>query len=137
MENEIALIGEDGSLNRIAFARMIDPTAKVRKGWSWVPVVREEGAEAFEGVVDGSYVIRTVRPAEPVPPPVTISTYTIVKRIEAAGKSEEASHALDLQPALKFRFLTVGSIRLDDPIARDMITALGLNPDVILAPVVL
>ena len=63
-----------------------------------------------------------------------VSTYRIVRRLEAAGLIEAADAALAAQPALFRRFYTAGSLPHDDPDAFVFLGAIVANPLEILAP---
>jgi hypothetical protein len=63
-----------------------------------------------------------------------VSTYTVVRRLEAAGLIDAAEAALESNRVLFRRFYTVGSIPNDDADARRFLTAVGANPDDILRP---
>jgi hypothetical protein len=69
-----------------------------------------------------------------VPPYHQVSTYRIVRRLEEAGLIEAAEAALDADRTLWRRFYTVGFINADDADARAFLTAVGTDPDSILAP---
>lgn len=68
-----------------------------------------------------------------IPPYHAVSTYRIVRRIEAAGKSAQAVALLDQHPNLKMRFLTLPTVPADDADAQALVLALGLDPTTILA----
>ena len=73
---------------------------------------------------------------EPEQPPTNwrVSTYRIVRRLEAAGLIEAADAALAAPPVLFRRFYTAGSLPHDDPDALVFLGAIGANPLEILAP---
>ena len=73
---------------------------------------------------------------EPEQPPTNwrVSTYRIVRRLEATGLIDAADAALNAQPVLFRRFYTAGSIPHDDPDALALLDAIGANPLEILAP---
>ena len=75
-------------------------------------------------------VLRTAN----VAPYHQVTSYRIVRRIEAAGLAAAAVALLDQYPTLKMRFLTLPAVPAEDQDARNLVTALGLSPDVILAP---
>lgn len=83
-------------------------------------------------------LIEVLRAAN-VPPYHSVSPYRIVRRLEAAGLSQQALAAFDApqNAVLKARFYTlagVGGIPADDPDAIALVVAVGADPDVILAP---
>lgn len=63
-----------------------------------------------------------------------VSTYRIVRRLEAAGLIEAADAALDAQPVLFRRFYTAGTIPHDDPDAIAFLQGIGADPVIVLAP---
>ena len=73
---------------------------------------------------------------EPEQPPTNwrVSTYRIVRRLEAAGLIEAADAALDAQPVLFRRFYTAGTIPHDDPDAIAFLQGIGADPIAVLAP---
>jgi hypothetical protein len=73
---------------------------------------------------------------EPEQPPTAwrVSTYRIVRRLEAAGLINAADAALAAQPVLFRRFYTAGSLPHDDPDALAFLEAIGADPIAILAP---
>lgn len=73
---------------------------------------------------------------EPEQPPIAwrVSTYRIVRRLEAAGLIEAADAALAAQPTLFRRFYTAGTIPHDDPDAIAFLEAIGADPETVLAP---
>ena len=73
---------------------------------------------------------------EPEQPPIAwrVSTYRIVRRLEAAGLIEAADAALDAQPVLFRRFYTAGTIPHDDPDAIAFLQGIGADPVIVLAP---
>lgn len=78
--------------------------------------------------------LKEVLRAANVPPYHSVSTYRIVRRIGAAGKSAEARVLLSQDPDLEMRFMTVGVVAADDAPAHMLIAQLGLDPADILAP---
>lgn len=85
------------------------------------------------------YGITYVDEEDPIPavvsePVRTVSTYTMVKRLEEAGKLEEANAALEANLSAKARFYTIGSIKIDDPETLAMLTYIQADPEVIMAP---
>lgn len=84
-------------------------------------------------------------PPEPtLPPPVLLSKLLLVERIGAAGKLRDARAALkigrpddelsDAELVLRERWEAASMIGQDDAQVRSFLTALALDPDVILAP---
>lgn len=73
---------------------------------------------------------------EPEEPPANwrVSTYRIVRRLEAAGLIDAADAALAGQPVLFRRFYTAGSLPHDDPDAIAFLEGIGADPVAILAP---
>lgn len=73
---------------------------------------------------------------EPEQPQIAwrVSTYRIVRRLEAAGLIEAADAALDAQPVLFRRFYTAGTIPHDDPDAIAFLQGIGADPVIVLAP---
>jgi hypothetical protein len=65
-----------------------------------------------------------------------VPNYTVIMRLEAAGKFAAALAALQADPLAYQRFIAVGAmggvLNTDEP-ARALIAGLGLDPDVILA----
>lgn len=94
-------------------------------------VVRQYGAQ---------YDVKPEPDPEPEPepdqPPTNwrVSTYCIVRRLEAAGFIDAADAALAAQPVLFRRFYTAGSLAHDDPDATAFLEAIGADPVIILAP---
>lgn len=83
-------------------------------------------------------LINVLRQAN-VPPYHRVSSYRIVRRLEAAGVSEQALAVLDApqNAVLKARFYTIdaaGGIPADDPDAIALVQAAGGDPASILAP---
>ena len=77
--------------------------------------------------------------AAKVPPYHSVSPYRIVRRLEAAGLSQQALAALEApqNAVLKARFYTlagVGGVPADDPDAIALVLAAGGDPAEILAP---
>lgn len=98
----------------------------------WFPVSTAEGDGPLALDRANDTVVRLVPPV--VAQVQSVSTYRIVRRIEEAGKSVEADTLLAKYPNLKFRFLTIGAVPCDDPDAAMLVRAIGLDPNVILAP---
>jgi hypothetical protein len=84
-------------------------------------------------------------PPEPaLPPPVLVSKLLLVERIGAASKLRDARAALkigrpdaeltDAELLLRERWEAASTIAQDDAQVRSFLTALALDPDVILAP---
>src|SRR5262245_715375 len=69
--------------------------------------------------------------AKNVPPYHSVSSYRIVRRLEDAGKIDEADAALESNRTLLRRFYTVGTIPADDPNAIALLVAIGADPAVI------
>lgn len=85
------------------------------------------------------YGITYVDEEDPTPtvapePIQTVSTYRMVKRLEEAGKLEEANAALETNLSAKARFYTIGSIKVNDPETLAMLDYIGADPKVIMAP---
>lgn len=83
-------------------------------------------------------LIEVLRAAK-VPPYHSVSPYRIVRRLEAAGLSQQALAALEApqNAVLKARFYTlagVGGVPADDPDAIALVLAAGGDPAEILAP---
>lgn len=87
------------------------------------PSISESEAELF------SYLS-----SQNIPPHHSVSTYRIVRRLEDAGLIDEAEAALEANRSLYRRFYTVGAIYAQDSDARAFLTAIGADPDAILAP---
>lgn len=85
--------------------------------------------------LDGGVVVVS-RTYEPVPtPPVIIPKRVIVDRLYAAGKLDAARAALDAADLYtQERWNCRDSIYSDDPTAIALLTAIGADPAVILAP---
>lgn len=81
---------------------------------------------AEESLVIADYVA-------PPTQPYTISKYTIITRIQAAGKFEAALAVLKSDDLLYEKWSSVAVIMSNDQPARDLFAAVGLDPDVILA----
>lgn len=62
-----------------------------------------------------------------------VDKYTIIKRLEELNKFNEAISVLKSNELLYQKWLAVSKIRNDDQNARAMFTAIGLDPDSILA----
>ena len=94
-------------------------------------VVRQYGAQ---------YDVEPEPDPEPEPEPDQaptawrVSTYRIVRRLEATGLIEAADAALAAQPVLFRRFYTAGTLPHDDPDALAFLEAIGADPIAILAP---
>ncbi|SDB57537.1 hypothetical protein [Bauldia litoralis] len=71
---------------------------------------------------------------DPIPTTWRVSTYRIVRRLEEASLIDSADQALAASPMLFRRFYTAGSIQHDDPDAVAFLTAIGADPEVVLAP---
>jgi hypothetical protein len=77
-----------------------------------------------------------LRNAAPAPPPVRYVPVPLVRqRLEAAGQWEAVAAVLMQNPAAMLRVLTLEQgIDPANEEAREMLTAAGADPDVILAP---
>lgn len=62
-----------------------------------------------------------------------VPRYTIIKRLEAAGKFADALAALKSDDLLYEKWQSLLEIRSDDAQARALFTQLGLDPDEMLA----
>lgn len=62
-----------------------------------------------------------------------IAKLTVINRLEQAGKFNDALSALKADDLLYEKWSAVSVIRSDDAHARGLFSALGLDPDVILA----
>lgn len=62
-----------------------------------------------------------------------VSKYTIIKRLEQAGKFEEAINILKNNELLYQKWLSVQELRSDDENAINLFTDIGLNPDKMLS----
>ncbi len=71
---------------------------------------------------------------DPAPTSWRVSTYRIVRRLEDFGLIDAADQALTASPTLFRRFYTAGSIQHDDPDAVAFLTAIGADPEVVMAP---
>lgn len=72
-----------------------------------------------------------------VPPYHKVKTYDVVRRLEAAGLAETAMAALQQDAVAYARFFTAdsrGGVDADAADVRGFLTAIGADPDVILAP---
>ena len=63
-----------------------------------------------------------------------LSTYRIVRRLEAAGLLPAANALLDQNLAFKWRFTTAEDIAVDDPDIVAGLKTIGADPAVVLAP---
>lgn len=63
----------------------------------------------------------------------TVSKYLVITRLESANKFSQALSALKSDDLLYEKWSAVTEIRNTDQPARDLFTAIGLDPDVILA----
>jgi hypothetical protein len=72
--------------------------------------------------------------AHNVPPYHHVPTIDIVRRLDEAELSGAANTALEVDIKLRTRFYTVGFIYADNAEARAFLTAIGADPDEILAP---
>lgn len=88
--------------------------------------------EVFGGYADNGDGTFTA-PARPEPGPHAVSKYTIITRLEAAGKFADALAALRSDDLLYEKWSAVTAIKPDDQPARDLFRSIGLNPDEILA----
>ncbi len=117
--------------------------------WYWIVAGDESKAYSSlqQGFVENYPVERTTRIASMdelievlrtanVPPYHSVSSYRIVRRLEAAGLSASALAVLDdpENAVLKARFYTLGMIPANDEDAIALVTAAGGNPSEILAP---
>ena len=94
-------------------------------------VVRQHGSE-----YDVEPQLEPDPDPEPEQPPTAwrVSTYRIVRRLEAAGLINAADAALAAQPVLFRRFYTAGTLPHDHPDALAFLEAIGADPIAILAP---
>ncbi len=71
---------------------------------------------------------------EPAPPPALIPLGVLAARIVASGRLTALSQVLDAQPQARARLMTLSEgIFRNDPEARALLVAAGLNPDEVLA----
>lgn len=115
-----------------------DPTrAYSSRAQGYVPIDQvPEGVTTRIASMDE--LIEVLRAAN-VPPYHSVSPYRIVRRLEAAGLSQQALAVLDApqNAVLKARFYTlagVGGVPADDPAAIALVVAAGGDPAEILAP---
>lgn len=104
---------------------------------SLVPI-EEVDPERLTRIASMDELIEVLRAAN-VPPYHRISSYRIVRRLEAGGFADQALAVLDApqNAVLKARFYTIdaaGGIPADDPDAVALVIAAGADPEVILAP---
>ncbi len=66
-------------------------------------------------------------------PPRRLSTYRIVRRLEAAGLLAPANALLESNVVFKWRFTTAPDIAVDDPDLVAGLKAIGADVDVVLA----
>lgn len=80
--------------------------------------------------------VETVTDPEPEPVVRTVSSYRVVRRLEAAGLAVQALAVIDApeNAVLKARFYTLGQIPCDDSDAIALVLAAGGDPAEILAP---
>lgn len=78
----------------------------------------------------------TPEPADPPPPepPVYVSRLVIVDRLIAANKLSEALSAIASDAVVQARWNAAVEIATDDPTARALCAAIGVDPETILAP---
>lgn len=93
------------------------------------PIILEELMVAWEAA-------KPVEPDPPPPEPVRVLKSVIVSRIIDAGRIAEAKAMLDEHPDLWAKWTATDQPAIDPQAsdARAFVTALGLDPDVILAP---
>lgn len=115
----------DAELAEIGLYRAYPP-AEIPEGKKPSTEVEWDG----EGV---RYVLEDIPP----PPRRRVEKWTIVERVNAAGKAAEADALLNMpgNEFAKFRWLApVESVFYDDPDTLAMLTVLDLDPGVIMAP---
>ena len=89
------------------------------------------GAETAE---DALTILQSLNDPGEAPEPVcTVSKYTIITRLEQAGKFDEALAALKSDDLLYEKWSAVSEIKNTDQPARALFASIGLDPDVILA----
>lgn len=91
-----------------------------------------DDVEVFAGYKDNGKGNFTA-PTKPEPGPHRVSKYTIITRLEAAGKFAQALAVLRSDDLLYEKWSAVTVIHSDDKPARDLFTAIGLDPDEMLA----
>jgi hypothetical protein len=84
--------------------------------------------------IDTMESLKAVLRAAGVAPYHQVSTYRILRRLKDAGLAEAADAALNANRMLFRRFYTAGVINADDAGARAFLTAIGADPESILAP---
>ena len=142
---ELALVSPVGEIDRIRSD--IEPGVPTKAGWRWLPVERTQDAlgqnQVFnlpsDPVVGADKVTihttaRDMTEDEIKAATPRVPTYVIVRRLEAAKLIDAAEAALTQNRTLFRRFYTVGAILVTDPDARGFLSAIGADPDAILAP---
>ena len=72
----------------------------------------------------------------PPAPPVYVSRYVVVQRLDAAGLLADAHTALEAASlSVRMRWEAATEIAVDDPDAHALLASIGADPAVILAPV--
>lgn len=121
---EYALIDTNDALLRVE-RHATRPADPIGKGWRWVDVEREEG-EAFDGLVDGVWTIRTPAP----PPPVVVVTPRQARLVLLQAGHLDAVEAMLAQPGNEAAQITweyALEIRRDDALVTAIGSALGLT----------
>lgn len=141
---EYALVSPADVIDR--YASNVEPDVETKAGWRWLPVERTQDTPGSNQVLDppsapvvGADKVtvhtaaRDMTVAEIKAATPKVSTYTIVRRLEVAGLIDAAETALESNRTLYRRFYTAGSVMVTDPDARTFLTAIGADPDAILA----
>lgn len=149
---EIARAGYDGFAGTLE-QRVSDFMAALEAHRSSVGIPAPVEAPLIEAIAraGGMAEVTIVDPPPPaplpepaLPPPVLVSKLLLVERIGAASKLRDARAALkigrpdaeltDAELLLRERWEAASTIGQDDAQVRSFLTALALDPDVILAP---
>ena len=149
---EIARAGYDGFAGTLE-QRVTDFIAALEAHRTSVGVPAPVEAPLIEAIAraGGMDAVTIVDPPPPPPPPepatplpVLVAKLVVVERIGAAGKLRDARAALkigrpdgeltDAELLLRERWEAASMIAPDDAQVRSFVTALALDPDVILAP---
>ena len=110
--------------------------------YGWIPFTAspndpdESGRELYAQVVAAGNIAPFDPSTAPPPPRPTVLKSTVQARIIDAGKMGDAYAALTANPVYFARWFAPDhpAVYCDDPDAVGLVTALGLNPAVILAP---
>ena len=109
----------------------------IKPGWPLADGEVFTVADWHDGLVlaEGGVSLRQRQPDDPPDgPPREVSKLAIVDRLEAAGLRAAAKTALAQDDLRQDRWDNAVAVRADDADVRTLLTAIGADPDVILAP---